>query len=82
VSQDEQTKRDAEGAPAFGGLTLTTLTKVAAFQKSTKILVAAAYVGGQIAPWEQLTKTWATGIPTSIRFLGRSCRVRLIFDII
>ncbi len=62
--------------PDGGGVSLTMLSKMATFQKQTRILIAAAYVGGQIAPWDQLTKTWLTGIPTSIRFLGRSCRVR------
>ena len=43
MTTDEQSK---EGG-GFGGLSLTTLTKVAAFQKSTKVLIAAAYVGGK-----------------------------------
>lgn len=71
---------DAESDAGGGAVSLTMLSKMAAFQKHTKLLIAAAYVGGQLAPWDQLTKTWMTGIPTSIRFLGRSCRVRLLIS--
>ena len=60
--------------PNAGGLSLTMLSKVASFQKSTKILIAAAYVGSAFMAGDTLAKTWMTGIPTSIRFLGRSCK--------
>jgi hypothetical protein len=51
------------------------VSKLAAFQKNTRVLVAAASNPGQTVSFDDLTRTWMTGIPTSIRFLGRSCRV-------
>ena len=57
------------------GVSLKSLSKMATFQKSTKILIAAAYVGSAFMAGDTLTRTWMTGIPTSIRFLGRSCKV-------
>ena len=66
---------ESGGGGDQGGVSLTMLSKMATFQKQTRLLIAAAYVGGQLAPWDALTKTWGTGIPTSIRFLGRSSRV-------
>lgn len=58
------------------GFNIAMVSKLATFQKQTRILIAAASVSGQFASLEELTKTWMTGIPTSIRFLGRSCRVK------
>lgn len=64
-----------EAAEDNPGVSLTMLSKMATFQKSTKILIAAAYVGSAFMAGDTLAKTWMTGIPTSIRFLGRSCKV-------
>ena len=75
----DSTEGGAGEDPLGGGVSMTMLSKMAAFQKHSKILIAAAYVGGTLAPWDQLTKTWMTGIPTSVRFLGRSCRVCIIY---
>ncbi len=60
-----------------GKVSLDMVSKLAQFQRQTRFLIAAAYVGSHLAPLDELKKTWLTGIPTSIRFLGRSCRVSI-----
>lgn len=74
TASDTSNKTEA-GGEDNQGVSLTMLSKMATFQKSTKILIAAAYVGSAFMAGDTLAKTWMTGIPTSIRFLGRSCKV-------
>lgn len=75
MSTASDTSNKPEAAEENPGVSLTMLSKMATFQKSTKILIAAAYVGSAFMAGDTLAKTWMTGIPTSIRFLGRSCKV-------
>ena len=69
------TASDTAAEESNPGVSLKSLSKMATFQKSTKVLIAAAYVGSAFMAGDTLAKTWMTGIPTSIRFLGRSCKV-------
>ena len=64
-----------DDAESSGGFSIHSLSKMAAVQRQARVIIAAAAMGSQIATMDELTKNWVTGAPTSIQFLGKSCKV-------